>query len=120
MTARLATRTKSGKLRVEADGAERVEELLAAFLAERAATVGSAKELAIRMAGIARLIRGNIRDALGAEDLTDEKPDPLHDQLVSFRKVLLPALTEEEFADMHAQTICYGLFAARCNARKSA
>ncbi len=120
MTARLATRTKSGKLRVEADGAERVEELLTAFLNERAATVRNAKELAVRMAGIARLIRGNIRDALAAEDLTDEKPDPLHDQLLSFRKVLLPTLTEEEFADMYAQTICYGLFAARCNARSSA
>jgi len=32
----------------------------------------------------------------------------------SFRTVLLPALTKEEFADIYAQTITYGLFAARC------
>ena len=118
--ARLASKTKAGKLRLEKDGAERVEELLSAFLEAQAATVGSPKELAVRMARIARLIRGNIRRALAAEDLTDEKPDPLHDQLASFREVLLHDLTEEQFADMYAQTICYGLFAARCNARGTA
>jgi predicted helicase len=31
-----------------------------------------------------------------------------------FKEVLLPHLTPEEFADMYAQTISYGLFAARC------
>ncbi len=30
---------------------------------------------------------------------------------------LLPDLTYEQFADMYAQTISYGLFAARCNAK---
>lgn len=120
MTARLATKTRTGKLRVEADGVERVEELLSAFLEAQAATVGSAKELAVRMARIARLIRANIQRALSAEDLNDEKPDPLHDQLASFREVLLHDLNEEQFADMYAQTICYGLFAARCNARNTA
>ncbi len=107
-------------MRAEPDGAARVEELLAAFLDAQAATVGSAKELAVRMARIARLIRENIRRALAAEDLADDRPDPLHDQLASFREVLLHDLTEEQFADMYAQTICYGLFAARCNARGGA
>ena len=120
MTARLASKTRAGRLRAEPGGAEQVEELLSAFLEAQAATVGSPKELAVRMARIARLIRGNIRRALDAEDLTDEKPDPLHDQLASFREVLLHDLTEEQFADMYAQTICYGLFAARCNARGAA
>ncbi len=39
----------------------------------------------------------------------------LDDQLESFPKVLLKDLTKDQFADMYAQTICYGLFAARCN-----
>jgi hypothetical protein len=119
-TERLATKTKAGKLRVEPDGAERVEELLSAFLEVQAATVGSAKELAVRMARIARLIRGNISRALKVEDVNDEKPEPLHDQLASFHEVLLHDLTPEQFADMYAQTICYGLFAARCNTRNAA
>ncbi|MFM6754428.1 MAG: N-6 DNA methylase, partial [Dolichospermum sp.] len=33
----------------------------------------------------------------------------------SFQRVLIKDLTVEQFADMYAQTICYGLFAARCN-----
>ena len=39
----------------------------------------------------------------------------LCDQLESFQKVLLRDLDSQRFADMYAQTICYGLFAARCN-----
>ncbi|HJQ32895.1 MAG TPA: type ISP restriction/modification enzyme [Pyrinomonadaceae bacterium] len=118
--ARLATKTKAGKLRAVPGGAERVEELLSSFFDAQAATVGSAKELAVRMARLARAIRKNIGRALEAEDPDDEKPDPLRDQLASFREVLLHELQPEQFADMYAQTICYGLFAARCNARRAA
>ena len=42
MTARLAMKTRAGKLRLEPDGAEHVEELLSAFLEAQAATVGAA------------------------------------------------------------------------------
>jgi len=38
----------------------------------------------------------------------------LHAQLLAFRENLLPDLSVDEFADMYAQTIAYGLFAARC------
>lgn len=40
----------------------------------------------------------------------------LHRLLRAFREVLLPDLDEESFADMYAQTVCYGLFASICNA----
>ena len=32
----------------------------------------------------------------------------------SFKQVLIPELSESDFADMFAQTLAYGLFAARC------
>ncbi len=32
--------------------------------------------------------------------------------------MLIHDLSEEQFADMYAQTICYGLFAARCNIKE--
>ena len=41
---------------------------------------------------------------------------PLRDQLEGFHRVLIHDLSEEQFADMYAQTIAYGLFAARVNA----
>lgn len=37
----------------------------------------------------------------------------LHQQLAAFRETLHPTITAAEFADMDAQTIVYGLFAAR-------
>jgi predicted helicase len=116
LTARLARVGANGKLRVEADGEKQVTELLNAFLNAQVPTVQSAKELAVRMAALARLIRDTIRRALGDEGETGT----LHQQMSGFREVLLHDLTAEQFADMYAQTICYGLFAARCNAKGSA
>jgi len=113
LTARLASADAKDKLKVEEGGAEQVTQLLRAFLAAEVTTVASPKELAVRMAGIARLIDDLIRRAL-AEESAD---GPLREQMKGFREVLLHDLTAEQFADMYAQTICYGLFAARCNAR---
>lgn len=112
LTARLASVGAKG-IRGEPDGAEQVTELLTAFLKAQVPTVGTPKELAARMAAFARLIRDIIRSAFEDED----KSGSLHQQMAGFRKVLLHDLAETQFADMYAQTICYGLFAARCNAK---
>ena len=63
------------------------------------------------MAALAQLIRDAINTALNDSD----RGGMLRQQLESFRAVLIRDLTGEQFADMYAQTICYGLFAARCN-----
>jgi predicted helicase len=115
MTARLASVGSKRKPKIDKDGAEQVSELLRAFLNAEVPTVASAKELAQRMAAIARLIRTSIGGAFTDED----KGGNLHQQMEGFRKVLLHDLSEAQFADMYAQTICYGLFAARCNVRGS-
>jgi predicted helicase len=101
------------RVRVEAGGAEEVEKLIGDFLTEIIPTVSSPKELAERMARVARLIRDTILRALRTEDAGGS----LHDQMKGFREVLLHDMGEEQFADMYAQTICYGLFAARVNHR---
>ena len=114
LTARLAKVRTEGKLQVEPSGTEQVNELLTAFLNAKIPTIGSPRELAQRMAALARLTRDIIRRAFEDED----KSGSLHQQMEGFRKVLLHDLTEEQFADMYAQTICYGLFAARCNLKE--
>lgn len=38
----------------------------------------------------------------------------------AFERVLLPQLKDEDFADLYAQTVAYGLFAARCAIQKDA
>ena len=113
LEARLAKANRQGKLKIEKEGAEEVAALLKEFLAADPPTVLNAKDLATRMASLARLTRNVIRLALDDED----KKGELHQQMKSFQNSLVNTLTEDQFADMYAQTICYGLFAARCNAK---
>ncbi len=111
LTARLGTGGGKKPLVVEPDGEAQVKALLLAFCDAQVPTVGSPKELAGRMANLARLVRDTISRALMDED----KGGTLHQQFEGFRKTLLHDLTPDAFADMYAQTIAYGLFAARCS-----
>jgi len=112
VTARLVKASK-GKWTPETDGIEQVSKLLQGFLITQTPTVNTPKELATRMASIAQLIRNAISLAFKSEYGVGS----LHEQMEGFRQVLLPDLDPEKFGDMYAQTICYGLFAARCNAK---
>jgi len=112
LTATLGTLEKRNTLKTNSHGAQDVLKLLNHFLETVAPIVSSPKELAIRMASLARLIRDVIQTALA----TEPESLSLHNQLKGFREVLIHDLSNEKFADMYAQTICYGLFAARCNA----
>jgi predicted helicase len=110
LTARIGE-TSLNQVKADGDGIKKFLEMVNAFLNVQVSTVGSPKELAQRMAALARLIRETIQQALSDED----KGGTLRDQMEGFREVLLHDLTEDQFADMYAQSICYGLFAARCN-----
>jgi predicted helicase len=111
MEARLAKASAKGKWQVDGDGINDVSNLLRGFMLAQVPTIAGPKELATRMAAIAQLMRDAIAKAFNSEDGGGE----LHNQMLGFRRVLLPALSAEQFADMYAQSICYGLFAARCN-----
>ncbi|MBO1350069.1 MAG: hypothetical protein EBE86_023040 [Hormoscilla sp. GUM202] len=111
LTARLAAVGKNDRLKLESSGIEQVSQLLSQFLQISTPQVNTPKELAQQMASLAQLIRDAISRALDDRD----KGGMLREQLESFQKVLIKDLTSNQFADMYAQTICYGLFAARCN-----
>ncbi|MBM4271044.1 MAG: DNA methyltransferase [Deltaproteobacteria bacterium] len=113
LTVRLAHIGEKGRLKAVKDGANQLMELIQAFLHTRTALINSPRELAVRMAALASFIRDAIPRALADE----EGGGSLHEQMEGFRKVLLHDLTVESFADMYAQTIAYGLFAARCNVK---
>jgi len=108
-SATLATQTPDGKLRSSTEGVEAVGELLEQFVSHPPEPIGEAKVLAERMAGRAKLIRELITGTFQQEATGGQ----LHGQLEAFKQVLLPDLTPQQFADMYAQTIAYGLFAAR-------
>jgi predicted helicase len=111
MTVRLAEVDKAGALKPLPTAFAAFEELLDTFIHTQVITLRSPEDLAERMAKIARLIRGLILKAY-----QQEKTGALHNQFDSFRKILMDSLTVEQFADMYAQTMCYGLFAAKCSA----
>ena len=112
LTARLATPDKAGKLKLSPDGVQQLDQLLEGFFRADIPVVNSPKELAVRMAALARLMRSIIERTFTEEG----ERGTLHSQMEAFQKVLLRDMTAAQFADMYAQTICYGLFTARCNA----
>ncbi|MBM4466873.1 MAG: DNA methyltransferase, partial [Chloroflexi bacterium] len=111
-TARLATLTSDGRVKIRRNGIQAVSELLQKFFAQAVPTVGTPKELAERMAALARMTRDLIQETFKQES----EEGMLHAQLKAFRETLIPFLTPAQFADMYAQTIAYGLFAARVRA----
>ena len=80
------------------------------------AAITSAKRLAEQMAAKARILSSTINNAFSlAEENEDayEANKQLQAQLDAFRLVLINDLTPEGFADIYAQTVAYGMFAAR-------
>jgi predicted helicase len=100
---------------------------LAALVADAAAGVpqmiSSARRLAELMAGKARLLQGNSAQYLApAAKAYDDAPDgakppvtPILGLLLGMRDVLMPDVGADEFSDIFAQTLTYGMFAARLN-----
>ncbi|WP_227287457.1 type ISP restriction/modification enzyme [Boseongicola sp. H5] len=87
-----------------------LENLLLDFIAQRPQTITSPKDLAERMAGKAILIKDVLFQALRTDtDLQSE----LTGQYQAFREHLIHDIAPEDFADIYAETIAYGMFAAR-------
>ncbi|MGF6983429.1 putative helicase [Paraburkholderia atlantica] len=111
--ARLGTLKKNGILLSTAADKKSVLDLLTTFVHSAVPVVTSPQELAERMAYMARMLRDLIKSVFNQER---NEHGELHELLQGFRKILLgDDLTPDQFADMYGQTICYGLFAARCN-----
>ncbi|MGB4678483.1 MAG: type ISP restriction/modification enzyme [Aggregatilineales bacterium] len=107
LTARLGSVDKR-RIRSDREGKAAVADLLMQFAMQEAVTVGTAGELARWMARITREV-----DRLILRTYEQEGEDgPLHAQKAAFQKALIPDLSDEQFSDMYAQTMAYGLFAA--------
>jgi predicted helicase len=80
-------------------------------------TIKSASKLSKMMAAKARLLANVIERALEPDTSTGEINEPqnlnLINQYESFRQILIHDITPKAFADIYAQTIAYGMFAAR-------
>ena len=100
-----------GQQRAEArigDGTENLEMLLERFLNAGHIQITSPEVLARYLARRTRELQTQI-----ATTLTNENSN-IYSMFTAFKELLLSTLTREDFADMYAQTLAYGLFAARC------
>lgn len=87
-----------------------LEAMLRDFIAQTPQTITSSKRLAARMAAKAVLIK----DVLANSLLQDKgKETELSQQYAAFKQHLIHDISLEEFADIYAETIAYGMFAAR-------
>ena len=86
-----------------------LENLLLDFFVKKSVTIKSPSKLAELMAGKAKLVADVIRQALESGDANTS----LHDQMAAFQNMLIHDIKPTEFADVYAQTIAYGMFAAR-------
>lgn len=95
-----------------ADNITAFENLIKDFCSQVGLTIKSPKKLAEMMAGKARLLSDVIEKALTSDE--DNREDStLKDQMQAFREILIHDITLKGFADVYAQTIAYGMFAAR-------
>ena len=88
------------------------ENLIKDFCSHVGQTIKSSKKLAEMMAGKARLLSDVIGKALTSDEEKHEN-STLKDQMNAFREILIHDITPQGFADVYAQTIAYGMFAAR-------
>jgi len=116
MEARLGRVERDGAIKRDRDGIQAVRELLQQFFEHEPEPIGDSRALAVRMARKAQRVRDLIIRAFE----TELESGTLHAQHKAFQEALIPDLSAEQFADMYAQTIAYGLFAARCQADEGA
>jgi type I restriction-modification system DNA methylase subunit len=89
---------------------DELERQLKLFAEQKPISIRSAAKLAEMMAAKAAIIKDEIGIALTGDP---DFKSGLGGQYRSFKTNLLPHLTADEFADLYAETITYGMFAAR-------
>ncbi len=90
----------------------RLEMLLKDFASQTPISINTAKQLAQMMAGKAVIIKDIMGNALTADKDAGIATE-LTDQYEGFKTSLIHDITIADFADVYAETIAYGLFAAR-------
>jgi len=97
------------------ENCDQFKDLLETFFSFSLPKVKSARSLAIELAKRTRFLRDEVIAVEIEEDGTKGQK-----QIIgfyeAFKKYLIGTLTEKQFADLYAQTITYGLFAARTRA----
>lgn len=91
---------------------EQFASLIVNFAQTISQTIKSPTKLAQMMAGKAKLMADVIEKSLNNDDLQGIRSS-IKSQMLSFQQMLIHDIDNKSFADIYAQTIAYGMFAAR-------
>ncbi|WP_439553680.1 type ISP restriction/modification enzyme [Flavobacterium macrobrachii] len=91
---------------------EQFTSLIKNFAQTISQTIKSPTKLAQMMAGKAKLMADVIEKSLNKDD-ENENRSQLKSQMLAFQQMLIHDIDNKAFADIYAQTIAYGMFAAR-------
>jgi predicted helicase len=103
---------ENGRIVPITDNFDSFSDLIKDFCTHIGQTIKSASKLSKMMAGKARLLAKVIESALTSDE-ENEADSSLKAQMIAFKDVLIHDISPKTFADIYAQTIAYGMFAAR-------
>ncbi len=86
--------------------------LIKEFCSRTPQTIKSSKRLAEMMADKAKILAFIIKNAIESDEVSEEN-STLREQMKAFKDILIHDIDARAFADIYAQTIAYGMFAAR-------
>jgi len=117
-TSILPAEIQNGKIVARPENFTAFTDLIQEFSRYEGQTITSASKLSKMMAAKARLLADVIEKALSTVTIEGntqlhEANSSLKEQLEGFRDLLIHDITPKQFADIYAQTIAYGMFAAR-------
>lgn len=104
----------NGKIVAEPENFDAFTSLIKNFAETVSQTIKSPQRLAELLAGKARLMADVIEKSLNDDD-EHERVSDLKNQMNTFKRMLIHDINNKSFADIYAQTIAYGMFAARYN-----
>jgi type I restriction-modification system DNA methylase subunit len=103
---------QNGKIVALPDQFDTFTSLIKNFASTISQSIKSPTKLAEMMAGRAKMMADVIEKALDSDD-ENKSNSALKGQMQTFKNVLIHDITNRAFADLYAQTIAYGMFAAR-------
>jgi predicted helicase len=103
---------ENGSIQPITENFDQFTQLFKNFTETISQSIKSPTRLAEMMAGKARLMADIIEKSLNEDDETGNLSN-LKRQMLSFQRMLISDITNKSYSDLYAQTIAYGLFAAR-------
>ncbi|KAB1156877.1 type ISP restriction/modification enzyme [Flavobacterium luteum] len=103
---------ENGTIKPLSENFEQFTHLIQNFALTVSQTIKSPTKLAQMMAGKAKLMADVIEKSLDYDDEQGNRSS-IKSQMLSFQQMLIHDINNKSFADIYAQTIAYGMFAAR-------